>query len=446
MFSSPISRSSTSRSAGLWFALAVIVATIVAALIPIHLRIDDSYITLHNARSLLEGADPRFGQNPLVGATSPVHLLLVTLAGLFLPWPNAGLVVSVLGTAAYAAGLWRWGWRVTIIGLLAGTVSLQLFNGLETSLAMAAITWALVWMDDRRLPVLAGLMPFIRPELALLAALLMARDLWLRRDWRRPAIAALVALPFFLWLWAATGSVLPNTIGAKAAWFRDDYGWGERLGRVGTSILLSFMVPPMIGLVPLWKRPAGRLLLLFLALWIGTVTVTYPNAMWSNDGRYWANAVPILCYGLGPLTQRAVLGGVLLTFGLLQLHPVPHGNPWAPMIEAARRLPAGSTVLIHDAGEIAYANPPLKLVDVVGLKTPRSAEIVRAHHSRACRWGPALDQIARESGARYLIAMDHDLWACIPRNLAEEGWTVSPIHADPGAFTIYAIAPPSARR
>ena len=41
--------------------------------------LDDGYITLHNARSLLAGGDSTYGGSALTGATSIVHLALLAM-------------------------------------------------------------------------------------------------------------------------------------------------------------------------------------------------------------------------------------------------------------------------------------------------------------------------------------------------------------------------------
>ncbi len=419
--------------------LAALAAAVVAAAFwPVHFPLDDAYITLHNARSLIEGVDPLYGQNPLVGATSPVHLLAVTTMGLALALPNASLVVSVVSVAAYAAGLWRWGWKIAVIGLTVATVPLQLFNGLETPMAMAAVTWAILWMDDRKLPVLAGLMPFIRPELGLLSAILMGRDVYLRRDWRPVAVSAMVALPLVAWCYWATGHVLPNTVAAKIAFFHDEKTFFQGLESIVASAHDALITPLLFAAPFLVRRPGGRALLLFLAGWMLSVALTFSDAMWANYGRYWAIAVPVLCYGLPRLGQWPMLVVALLSMLFFQLTTKEH-DPWPAMTAAAKQLPAGSTVLIHDAGEIAYANPPLKLVDVVGLKTPSSAEIMAESNVRACQWTKALDRIATDSHAQYAVVLNDPFWGCIATNLRDAGWTLTPVFSDPDGFSIYKI-------
>jgi len=102
--------------------------------------------------------------------------------------------VSVLGAAAYLHGLAALALRsgasktitscVVAIGLGTGYTIHHLLNGLETGLALAGVTWSVVLArsapHSRLLPVLCGLLPFIRPELGVLALALLIRQFWLR--------------------------------------------------------------------------------------------------------------------------------------------------------------------------------------------------------------------------------------------------------------------------
>src|SRR5258708_7718132 len=155
--------------------------------------LDDAYITLHNARVVLEGSDPSYAVPALEGATSSVHLAVLAGLGLVLDLRWASAVACWLAAAAYVAGLGALAWRFALrrvetalliaTGTAAGLVPYHLLNGLETGLALAAVTWAVVLAagpPSRALAVLAGLMPFIRPELALLSGLLLADQAWRR--------------------------------------------------------------------------------------------------------------------------------------------------------------------------------------------------------------------------------------------------------------------------
>ncbi len=102
---------------------------------------------------------------------------------------------------------------------------------------MAAPAWMLLWCDDRRkLPILAGLAPFIRPELGLLSALLLLR-LSLRSSFRENATMALLtllaAVPWAAWVFSETGQLIPSTIGAKLAWLHPpDVSFPDQVARL----------------------------------------------------------------------------------------------------------------------------------------------------------------------------------------------------------------------
>jgi len=273
----------------------------------------------------------------------------------------------------------------------------------------------------------------------LLSAILVGRVVWLRRDWRAVAVAGLVALPFVAWCYWATGHVLPNTVAAKIAFFHDDKTFLEGLRSIVASAHDALITPLLFAAPFLVRRNGGWSLLLFLAGWILSVALTFPDAMWANYGRYWAIAVPILCYGLPRLGQWPMLIVSLLTTLFFQL-TIKDRDPWSPMVEAARNLPKGSTVLIHDAGAIAYADLPLKLIDVVGLKSPSSAKIMAENRVKACHWAGALGRIAADSGAKYAVILNDPFWGCIATNLQEAGWTLRPVFFDPDGFSIYKLS------
>ncbi|HEX6393681.1 MAG TPA: hypothetical protein VFZ97_09580, partial [Acidimicrobiales bacterium] len=227
-------------------AAAVVAVFIVVTAIYGHplLPIDDGYTTLHDAQVLIlhGGHDPNYaGVSPLDGETSLVHLALLTLlvpiggewASYLVSW--LAVLVYVLGVVRLAR-LFRIGQGSTVgavvVALLSGAIGYQLLNGMETGLAMATVVWLLALAIERRhivwLGLLSGVAPFVRPELGLLAALLIVAVSWqLARagEYRRVLIlvcAALVgAAPWIIWSYLATGHLLPTTVSAKAAWFAE---------------------------------------------------------------------------------------------------------------------------------------------------------------------------------------------------------------------------------
>ena len=179
---------------------------------------DDAYITLHNAVVLVSGKpDPNFLDTAaLCGSTSLLHVALTALFCLVLPPLTALNTTLWLGILLYGLGLLRLArvhgaapWQavlLTLAGLFAAQTPFQMLNGLETGLALAGVTWALVFASGekptRMLPVLCGLLPLLRPELIVLSVLLFAHQA-LRKRKAKPialdlVLALLAAAPFLL--------------------------------------------------------------------------------------------------------------------------------------------------------------------------------------------------------------------------------------------------------
>lgn len=436
--------------------------------------LDDAYITLHNARVLLSGVpDPLYGGSPLTGATSAVHLALVALVGLILPLTAAGFFVSAGAAVLYGLGLARLianagvsGWQraaLIFVGLFASFLPVQFANGLETSLAMAAVAWGLALADDRRLPLLCGASPFIRPELAFLAAPLMLRQLWaVRHDVRAAAakvgLAIAAALPWCLWYLIETGLPFPNTAGAKIVFFAQAmFPLGERFEFWSRALAISLLLPLFPAAAGLGRVRAGWCGAVFGATWLLLGLLTLPSSLAFNDARYLAPLVPVLVHGLAGLCGSTRLGSWYLlalvpyslftgAMGLSRLQVSIFGEPriWAPAADFVRdHVPPGSVVLVHDAGWVAWKEPKVRLVDVVGLKTPESAKVHARFRSRDCQWGPALSHIAAANRATHLMVLQQPFWDCVGTNLQEQGWRLTPVFADPGGFSVFRIAPPS---
>lgn len=434
--------------------------------------LDDAYITLHNARVLLEGADPYYNTSALTGATSGVHLALLALLGLAMPLPEALILLCATGGFAYLWGIDLLvrkmgveGWKVpalVTIGFTAGTVPHLLMNGLETGIAMAAAAWLLVLADDRRLALLAGLAPFIRPELGLLAALLMLRQMrelpW-QESARRIAIAALAAAPWALWYFIELGTPIPNTIAAKAAFFtHEQWRIGFRIALLLIVVINFYFAAILLGLFGLPGARAGWECLAFIIIFIAVALITVPGSLNWNVGRYLAPLIPALVVGFAALANKRSGGVLLLLVAGFGLALVPENWTSLQKIRADFRteaistrknlvqLPKDTIVLIHDAGMPSWVQPPVKLIDVVGLKTPASIGAHERLTHDMCKWGKALDEIARSTRAEYLYYRKVDFWECVPQNLAGEGWSLAALPEHGGEFRLYRISPPAIPR
>ena len=437
------------------------------------LPIDDGYTTLHDAQVLMlhGGHDPNYaGVSPLNGETSLVHLgllaLLVPVGG---EW--ASYLLSWLAILAYVLGvvrlarLFKVGSGLTAgvvaVALLSGVVGYQLLNGMETGLAMATVVWLLALAIERRhivwLGLLSGVAPFVRPELGLLAGLLIVAVGWqLVRggEYQRTLIlvgaALLGAAPWVVWSYVATGHLLPTTVSAKAAWFAEQ-GLPKRTKlhytRVSVGHFASQLGPLLLGVPFLAAFFLGRVALLFTLAFYGVYFYRYSSELDFYFNRYQYVLFPFLLLGLVWLLARTSvawrrvglsIGAASLIFALATFSG--HWADWTksrnftttqlrPVAQwANQHIPRDSVVMIHDAGYIAFATK-LHLVDLVGLKTPAAVEINQRDIAAETDWtgrAAALDSLARLKRPQYLVVLkgwDFDFG--ITKALRTEGWQLT---------------------
>jgi hypothetical protein len=434
---------------------------------------DDAYIALHNAQVLWTGHDAAYrGVPALVGETSGAHLALLMLFEIFIRPDTAALFVLGGAIAAvYSLGLFALARAmgctelvstlISIAGLAIGGSLFQLLNGLDTGLAMAAVAWCIALAADRRHPyalaALCGAMPFIRPELTLLAAglmlmLMVDRGLPLRDKIGVFVTAAAVTAPFLLWYVADTGAIVPSTIGAKS-WFyaqhhvdsRDKLAWMETdLWRALFGIFPLFLCAPFI-------RPKRLCLALgcFGAAFMLLYFWSFPSAFSHNAGRYLFPLMPIVLAGVAAGSaapwrwQRiatlavVILASVFVSVGFrlerdqYRYDTTNYRQSLGDMVAWMNaNLPAGVTVMVHDAGYIAYAGR-FQLVDLVGLKTPGAAEIHKriTYPSAGANRAEAVIGIAKEFEPRYLLVIH--AWEEIygfADELRANGWSAREIY------------------
>ena len=455
------------------------------------LPLDDAYITVHDAQALMlhGGHDPNYlGVSPLDGETSLVHLALVAW---FVPLGGqwASYLVSWLAILAYVLGVIRLA-RVFNLGrvgmglivamaVTTGAMGYQLLNGLETGLAMATGVWLLALAIERRhlvgFGLLCGVAPFVRPELGVLALLLIGAVGWEQiraRDFHglsRVLIAALIgAAPWLLWSWFATGDILPATLSAKAAWFAEQglpattkrhYFWLAfwNFGRqIGPLLLIAPLLAAFL---------VGRVALLFGLIFYGVYFYRYSTELSFYFNRYQYILIPGLLLGLvwliGRSSRLCRATGLLLASASLVFALVTFPGHWAawtgsrnfttaqlrPVAEwADAHIPTTSVVMVHDAGYIAYGTD-LHLVDLVGLKTPAAVTLNKQYITKETDWSgraTALNRLARLEHVQYLIVLngwDYDFG--ITRAFQDNGWSLKPLRtvSGPNGYDVYAMTP-----
>jgi hypothetical protein len=469
----------TRRLLPLLYTLAVALLWMASAGRPFYFPLDDAYITLHNARALWAGGDFNYGVSPLVGATSLVHLAIVAALLPLMDPVRADIAVCLSGALLYLWGVERLAFRhglslaatAALLLVAAGTASMvfHLCNGLETSLVLAGVTWAILLADreapSRALCLLAGILPFLHPELGVLSAALLLRQAWRRRTepGRLRAIAVDVALalaaasPWLAWSWLETGSVIPNTAAAKVAFFADaqrPLGWKV----LTTAWAIVSGIGPAFPALAFARRSSLALALWAFALVFLTASLLlYASGLVGYGGRYVVVLLPAclwaLCDWSGSRRVQAMIlaawalvscAGVFQSQRLLRTLDGMSADEAAAVAWAERNLPHDQTVLVHDAGISAYAST-LKLCDLVGLKTPAAMAVHQAMTGRneALR-GAAIARIAADCRARFAIVHDAPFWSAVTDDLQQAGWRTQLLRprGAPGGYDVYRLIRP----
>jgi hypothetical protein len=445
--------------------------------------VDDAYITLHNARVLLGTPDANFGVPALVGATSTLHVVLVALLGLVLPLPWAMDTTLWGGVLLYATGVHRLaemaGARpvpaLMFMGaaMLAGYTVFHLLNGLETGLAMGVVAWALVAVTTRGqraaviLAALCGLLPFVRPELAVLSALLLPlsvmqapREERLRLLIKCVAVALLSALPWLLFHLWNTGELVPATAAAKEAWFAEkdnptawktDHIVGELL-----RFLISFGAIASIAVMLMWRSRVGIVGACFAGALVAAFWINLPGGFAHSRQRYLFVLAPVLVFAatmvfrLVTAKRHSLIACILLAQSALFAGPAIYDLQTETASTEQElggvadwcnaNLPTDSVLLIHDAGYIAWATQ-FRMVDLVGLKTPSS---IAPHQqltlpSGGTRRAEAMASIARNAHASHLVVLETwDDAFSITSGLRSQGMLLEPLRRG-GAYKVYRL-------
>ena len=453
---------------------------------------DDAFINLHNARVLRLGHDDTYAGVPaLVGATSGVHLALLAgieriiqpdAAALFVLGALTGVlyVLGVFGIAINAGCSRPEATLIALSGLVIAGVIFQLMNGMDTGLAMTAVAWNIKLITDKRrsywLPILCGLMPFIRPELSFLSAgsmLILFRESGRSPRFKTAAagLGILAAAPFLVWYWIDTGSLIPNTVGAKTYFFAERYAdWTDKARFILTALAYAVVAsfPLVLCFRAMRPRAVALLLTLFAAVFLASFFWRFPGGLVHNGGRYLYVFLPILLFaiacGLTSSFRRQTLRLAAIAILFLPLGFLAQWSDYRTHLRGDRQslidlvswmdanLTERPTVMVHDAGYAAYAGH-VPLVDLVGLKTPAASAIHKAltYPSVGRLRSDAVAQIAADFQPRYLVVLqDWDDKFRLVDGLRDKGWTVSEVHEGRAApetpkadiYRLYRLASP----
>jgi hypothetical protein len=354
----------TLRSASrIAWACAAAIALGAAALrfLPGAYTIDDAFITHRMARNLAEGHGLVFNAGErLLSTTTPAYALLVAgltkagmepvSAGLALNAAAAFLTCLILVLAGrglcggYAPGLAA----AALFAIVPSSVVYSL-SGMETPVYALAMCAAVCAAASRRFAVaclLAGILPWIRPDGLVTSGLVVAQVAWLRRRWFPVefllglAAFAAFAIPLALYY----GSPIPHSLTMKVEFFSTQFNagfWGfvrqwvyhyyalfwddpitsDRIRATRYLLILAGSAPFALGhLAAVWhavrRQPAYLAFLaaspaLAAAFCVGGAGIPWPWYFVSTDPLFIAGAV----FGIHLAVNHSVWPGRLLTTG-----------------------------------------------------------------------------------------------------------------------------------
>jgi hypothetical protein len=383
--------------------------------------LDDSWIHLHFARNLAEGAGFVYNPGrPVAGSTAPLWTLLLGggawVAGASVVLAKVLGVAAALGAAVVtrrAALAWGAPPGVAVMAgvalLWAGPVAWGALSGMEVTLAALLVAAVLAAHAADRTALTAGLASLAvgaRPEAGLLLPFLaLARPLTPARTALFVLVPLAAVAPMIAFSYATTGAPYPATAAAKVeggligwlggvqeplavalaarpwAFVRE---WADWLWR--THALLPLALAPAIVLV--WRRrgrPLGVVALALIAHPLGMALLAPYRGPGFQEGRYSIHLLPlaivVVAVGLGPVLQRWARAALLvwLVLALGALVPAAERYGWGVQnIEAMQvrigrwvdaTVPRAARLAVNDIGAIAYVSRR-EVVDLMGLVTP----------------------------------------------------------------------------
>jgi hypothetical protein len=330
---------------------------------------------------------------------------------------------------------------------------------MDTGLAMAAVAWNIKLLTDRSrslwLAVLCGIMPFIRPELSVLSAasmlaLLAEAKVSVRFKIASVAVATASATPFLAWYWFDTGSLVPNTVSAKMYYFAERYAdWSDKAFLIFVAVLQGAMASFPLFLCLRFMRPpaVGRMLALFVLIFLAAYFWRFPSGLLHNGGRYLYVLAPIVLFGVACGLSSAFRKQTFTLVAISMLFlPQAFGAryyDYRMQIAGAQgslsdvvnwlnaNLPDRPLVMVHDAGYVAYAGHA-PLVDLVGLKTPAAMDFHKrtTYPSVGSQRTKAVAEIADAFHPQYLLVLeDWDRRFGLVEGLRLHGWTTREVYA-----------------
>ena len=410
--------------------------------------LDDSWIHLTFARNIVEFGSFSYYKNQLAtsGSTSPLYTFI--LAGFYFFSKNEFIISYIIGISSFAlAAFFTFKlakihfasamWLAVLTALLLALqpmLNLIAVSGMETTMFISLIIISLYnyKMKNRiALGISLGLLIWCRPDgLVLLAAILVDYIIAMQLENSKKSkkeirisakelitpfsIAAGIAICYFLFNYFLSGSLFPNTYGAKLA----IYEGKSRTGFLKSDVLEYFTAPAFITyIVPFFlsviiiingamrkKYSEYSVYFIFLAGLIFVYWYFIPFS--SSFGRYLMPLIPcyiiLAVYGVRVISEylsnkfkSTASGNIILatyfmisvTLGIFYSYNTSNSYSQICKYYNDRHVAAGNwinkntppeaVVATHDIGAIEYYGKR-KLVDMVGLVSPEIINKMKA--------------------------------------------------------------------
>jgi hypothetical protein len=410
--------------------------------------LDDSWIHLTFARNIVEYGSFSYYKNQLAtsGSTSPLYTFI--LAGFYFFSKNEFVISYIIGIGSFAAGVFFMfrlakmhfetaKWLAVLSALLFAIqpiVNLIAVSGMETTMFMALVLISLYNYKKKNwiaLGVSLGLLFWCRPDgLVLWIAIAADYIIWMivensikskkeegisARELIAPfSIAAGMAVCYFLFNYFLSGSLFPNTMGAKFAIYtgksRGDFLKKDVWEYFTATEFVMYIVPFLLSVIIILNNVVRKRyseFLIYLLFTAGLISVYWYFLPFSSSfGRYLMPLIPgyiiIAVYGVRAASEyvrnyfKSSLPGNLILAGyaaacviigvmnlnstsqlftdICRYYKVRHvaAGEWIN-----KNTPVNAVIATHDIGAIEfYGNR--KLVDMVGLVSPEIIDKMKA--------------------------------------------------------------------
>lgn len=449
--------------------------------------LDDAYIVQHSVNNITSFKDEVLfiDSSKNSGLTSLVHVSLVSLLSFLINVNWSQFIVASLSFVAFLLLVFSYSLKlnkniflsflVTLIAATSGFIIEQTYNGLETILLICTVTGALYlfrngYPNHRLSFILLAIMPFIRPELAVLSFILFVLSFLDAKENKKIdefkkgfLVLTLSTLLIALYSIAMTGGVIPNTAGAKKYFFAEACQNSQIKNNFIFTGILDFLLSlglMSIGLIGILFTRFKFIFLAFAIIFYAVYYMELPGGIHHNYFRYqyvfYAFAIVGIIEFLALLKNKKTILSITIIILISSLFSLNQNlNQFKNSISFTKNenftvgewvknnVDKKDVVMIHDAGFISNISNN-KLVDLVGLKTSTSVGINKVTRWKACGNDPrAIDAIASMNNAKYFIVLN--VWDDIfqlTNSLRYMGWRVNRVDESRGetAYKVYKIS------